>query len=244
MLNENQELAKIFKTPVFGSALTIATKQFQKRVGLPETGKPSAAMWRLLAKGKKNNVFAINQNESKTENFDDDDIVIVDDKLEEKLPTCASILELYVLFENTNWELVKSSKQGCPYSFSHCTATQPEVAFTTLQNNWRRQGWVNDGYNVCVAANGDWILMVPFDRISNGVKGFNSKSIHKSYVGGVDKSGKAKDTRTPEQILFDKHWHYLISVYCPWMEEKGHNEVAAKACPSYKLKDWLKNNRL
>jgi N-acetylmuramoyl-L-alanine amidase len=37
------------------------------------------------------------------------------------------------------------------------------------------------------------------EKVSNGVKGFNSETINISYMGGVDFKNNAKDTRTPEQ---------------------------------------------
>lgn len=243
MLNEQTELAHIFKVPVFSAALTVAIKEFQKRVGLPQTGKPSPKMWQILAKGKENKVIAVNQSSS-VEDFDDDAKQAEPETMAESLPTCSSILELYVLFENTDWELVKRNKKGLKESYSHCTATRQDASFKALQNGWRARGWKSDGYNICVAANGDWILFMPFHLTSNGVAGRNSFSIHKSYIGGIDSNGRAIDNRTPEQILFDKHWHYLISVYCPWVKERGHNEVSNKACPSYNVQEWLLKNRL
>jgi hypothetical protein len=245
MLNELKELQKWLKIPMAGVAVKTAIQAYQKKHGLKITGTPTHELWEHLAKGKKNNVIPVSHNESKKEDFSDDDAKLneipkEEIEIKETLPTSASILELYVLFQNTDWDRVKRAKQGLPYCFSHCTATRQTATVKAIQNGWRARGWVNDGYNVLTSANGDWTYLVAFDKVANGVAGFNSKAIHKSYIGGVNEQGKGFDNRTPEQLLFDKHWHYLIRKYCPWIEERGHNEVSNKACPSYKVKEWLK----
>ena len=54
------------------------------------------------------------------------------------------------------------------------------------------------------------------------------------YVGGVDRDGKTpKDTRTPEQrealAAYVRDFHRRF----PDVRIVGHNELAAKACPSF-----------
>jgi N-acetylmuramoyl-L-alanine amidase len=239
MLNEKHEIAKLLKVPVAGAALTIAIKEFQKRAGIPQTGVPSPKMWEILAGDHKSKIVPINKIDDPKEDLDDDDQATEPAKVSENLPTCASILELYALFANTDWDAVMK-KRNIKEVFYHCTATRQDATFTALQNGWRARGWKNDGYHICVNAAGDWILFVPFENVSNGVGGRNSGALNMSYIGGINKNGRAEDNRTPEQIEFHKHFHYLVKKHLPKAEERGHNEVAAKACPSYNLKNWLK----
>lgn len=73
--------------------------------------------------------------------------------------------------------------------------------------------WKNPGYHIIIYEDGTiWYVTKDgsYSRdkskwfpqlITNGVAGFNTPSIHISYIGGVDKTNvnKALDTRTPEQ---------------------------------------------
>ena len=78
-------------------------------------------------------------------------------------------------------------------------------------------------------------------EITNGAKGYNSYSRHVVYVGGLDsKTKKPKDTRTPEQLKSMAENVRAFHAKHPQVEIKGHNEVAAKACPSFDVQEWLK----
>jgi len=78
-------------------------------------------------------------------------------------------------------------------------------------------------------------------EITNGVAGINSKSRHIVYVGGIDKAGKPKDTRTPDQLKsLDKYVKSTIKNH-PTILIAGHNQFAAKACPSFDTVEWLKS---
>ena len=78
-------------------------------------------------------------------------------------------------------------------------------------------------------------------EVTNGAKGYNSVSRHIVYAGGVEKDGKTpKDTRTGcqkkalEKYVKDFHRKF------PDVRIIGHNELAAKACPSFDVQEWLK----
>jgi N-acetylmuramoyl-L-alanine amidase len=62
------------------------------------------------------------------------------------------------------------------------------------------------------------------------------------YVGGVDKNGKAKDTLNEVQETAMVNLIKALREEHGEMSLHGHNEFAAKACPSFKVKDkfgWL-----
>jgi N-acetylmuramoyl-L-alanine amidase len=86
------------------------------------------------------------------------------------------------------------------YIVEHCTAGYGSVA--SVQRYWKKQlGWRNPGYHVIIDLEGKKHYLLPFDQTSNGVRGYNSKSLHVSYIGGVDPLNykKALDSRTEEQ---------------------------------------------
>ena len=78
-------------------------------------------------------------------------------------------------------------------------------------------------------------------EITNGAKGYNSVSRHVVYAGGCDRAMKPKDTRTPAQLKAMEA--YVKDFHCrfPGVRIIGHNEVAAKACPSFDVQKWLKS---
>jgi N-acetylmuramoyl-L-alanine amidase len=85
--------------------------------------------------------------------------------------------------------------------------------------------------------------LAKYEEITNGVKGYNSTSIHFSYIGGIDATGKPKDTRTPKQ---KESLLYLIKQakkQFPNAIVQGHKDFkgVAKACPSFEAKTEYKN---
>ncbi|MEE1022210.1 MAG: N-acetylmuramoyl-L-alanine amidase [Muribaculaceae bacterium] len=61
------------------------------------------------------------------------------------------------------------------------------------------RGWKSPGYHYVVEADGRVVVLTGEEHIANGVKGFNSDSIHICYTGGIDASGRPADTRTSAQ---------------------------------------------
>ena len=128
------------------------------------------------------------------------------------------------------------------YLVIHCTATPEgrEVSSADIRK-WHTspvaqggRGWKQVGYTDLFHLNGGV-------EVTNGAKGYNSVSRHIVYAGGVEKDGKTpKDTRTGcqkkalEKYVKDFHRKF------PDVRIIGHNELAAKACPSFDVQEWLK----
>jgi N-acetylmuramoyl-L-alanine amidase len=82
----------------------------------------------------------------------------------------------------------------------HCTASQPNATIKSISDYHHKvKGWKVGGYHYIIEANGLYENTVNIKNVSNGVAGHNADSIHIAYVGGIDKQGKAKDTRTEAQ---------------------------------------------
>lgn len=78
----------------------------------------------------------------------------------------------------------------------HCTAGPIKQTTKSIQEYWRNAlGWKVDGYHRLTGED-ETEQLVPFEKPSNGVKGFNSEIINICYKGG---DSKGTDTRTDYQ---------------------------------------------
>lgn len=131
------------------------------------------------------------------------------------------------------------------YLVVHCTATPPNTTVQSILNYWKNNlGWKNPGYHVIVKADGTVQELLPIEKVSNGVAGFNSNSIHISYIGGVKVfKGKSEDTRTPAQketiLKYLKKWKAMF----PSAIIQGHRDFpnVKKDCPCFNAKPEYKN---
>jgi N-acetylmuramoyl-L-alanine amidase len=129
------------------------------------------------------------------------------------------------------------------YIVIHCTATPRSAKVDAIKNYWRNQlGWRNPGYHILIEEDGTRHYLQPFDQPANGVRGVNSNSIHISYIGGVDATGKAIDNRTEAQkasilIAIKEAMEYAVKGGTKPIIQ-GHRDFpnVAKDCPSYNAK--------
>lgn len=147
------------------------------------------------------------------------------------------------------------SKQKQKYLVIHCTATPEgrEVSAADIKRwhtspppvgrGWKQVGYTDlihlDGSVERLVANNEDEWVDPWE-ITNGVAGKNSVSRHIVYAGGCASDGKTpKDTRTAAQkkslAAYVKDFHAKH----PTVSIVGHNELAAKACPSFDVQKWL-----
>lgn len=125
----------------------------------------------------------------------------------------------------------------------HCTATQPNTKKESILNYWKNTlKWKSVGYHRLIDANGVIHELANYEQITNGVKGYNSESIHFSYIGGIDESGRPKDTRTLKQ---KESLLYLVKQakkQFPNAIVQGHKDFkgVVKACPSFDAKNEYK----
>jgi N-acetylmuramoyl-L-alanine amidase len=129
------------------------------------------------------------------------------------------------------------------YIVIHCTATQPNTKKEAILSYWKNTlKWKTVGYHRLIYANGVIHELAKYEQITNGVKGYNSESIHFSYIGGIDESGRPKDTRTLKQ---KESLLYLVKQakkQFPNAIVQGHKDFkgVAKACPSFEAKNEYK----
>lgn len=122
----------------------------------------------------------------------------------------------------------------------HCTAT-PEgrsVSVDTIRSWHIGQGWKDIGYHWVVLLDGTVKPGRHEAQIGSHVAGHNTGTLGVVYVGGVAADGKTpKDTRTPAQkAALLAHVKALIERYPTVKKVAGHNQYAAKACPSFDVR--------
>jgi N-acetylmuramoyl-L-alanine amidase len=130
------------------------------------------------------------------------------------------------------------------YLAVHCTATAPTATIEAIQNYWREHlAWTMPGYHFIVKADGALVNLLPIEKVSNGVKGFNSETINISYIGGIDKKRRPKDTRTLAQKETLLSVLKLLKKKFPTAIIQGHRDFpnVKKACPSFDAKKEYEN---
>lgn len=124
----------------------------------------------------------------------------------------------------------------------HCTATPEgkDYSIADIRSWHKARGFTDIGYHFVVHLDGKVEAGRPLDEIGAHVQGHNVGSIGCSYVGGVDADdvNKAEDTRTEAQkkamISLTKK---LVKDFPGISRIAGHNEFAAKACPSFDVRN-------
>lgn len=126
----------------------------------------------------------------------------------------------------------------------HCTAT-PEGRNITVKEvrQWHLARGFNDiGYHYVILLDGTVQTGRPVSRVGAHVKGQNTGSIGIAYVGGIDRSGAAKDTLNPAQEAAMVNLINDLRERFGHLTLHGHNEFDNKACPSFNVKtkfQWL-----
>lgn len=137
------------------------------------------------------------------------------------------------------------------YIAVHCTASHQSMTIEGLKQEFRRKGWVNPGYHYVVLPDGKITQLLDEDKISNGVKGFNSVLINVAYIGGIDRIGKPTDNRTDEQKASLRSLLKMLHKKYPTAVIQGHRDFSPdlnkdgkitpnewmKACPCFNAKE-------
>ncbi|MCH5326927.1 MAG: N-acetylmuramoyl-L-alanine amidase [Duncaniella sp.] len=122
----------------------------------------------------------------------------------------------------------------------HCSATPEGKDYTVAQiRDWhvRGNGWSDIGYHFVIDRYGVVHKGRSVEKIGAHTKGQNARSIGICLIGGMDAENKRpKDTRTPAQrVALVNLVKELKATYGENVTVHGHNEFAAKACPSFNV---------
>lgn len=130
------------------------------------------------------------------------------------------------------------------YLVVHCTATPQTAKIASIKNYWKNVlGWNNPGYHYIINPDGTFAQLQPEELPANGVAGYNSNSIHISYIGGVTTANVPIDNRTAEQKATMLRMLTGLKKKYPKAVIQGHRDFpkVAKACPSFNAREEYKN---
>ncbi len=117
--------------------------------------------------------------------------------------------------------------------FIHCTGTATNARVSSIVNYWKNNlGWRHPGYHLIFPLEG-FTALQDLNLPSNGVRGYNARSIHLCTIGGLDQDGAFSDTRNNSQQQLLHAAVQIIHNHIPNADILGHNEVSNKACPCY-----------
>lgn len=153
---------------------------------------------------------------------------------------------------------------GKKYSLANLkkqTLTLPSgKKINAAQTNGR--GWVKAGYADLIQRSGNILNITPYNfdnqidiwEVTNGVANYNSVCRHICLAGGWLPDGSNKSTGKlngqylkPEQLYTSEQLKSLEKYVLMQLEMQpslivcGHNQLAIKSCPNFKVPDWLKS---
>ena len=126
----------------------------------------------------------------------------------------------------------------------HCSATKDTQTYTPeqLERDHKARGFIQAGYHFYIRRNGEIVSMRPVEQIPAHAKGFNRNSIAICYEGGLDVTGKPKDTRTIKQKESIRILLLLLLTHYPGARICGHRDLGAhKACPCFNAEEEYAN---
>ena len=111
--------------------------------------------------------------------------------------------------------------------FVHCTASGQKKTVNDILAEFKSKGWKAPGYHWLVTPDGRKVNILSEDKVSNGVKGYNSISVNVAYIGGIDKEHpKGIDNRTPEQKAALRELLTELKGRYPEAKIMGHRDVS------------------
>ena len=138
----------------------------------------------------------------------------------------------------------------------HCTATREgqSVSAATIRQWHLKQGWSDIGYHYVILLDGRVEKGRADNLVGSHVKGWNTGSLAIVYVGGLDKDGKAKDTRTMAQKKAMKDLIAKLAGQHKVTRIVGHRDLSPdkdgdgvvekhewlKDCPCFDVPAWVK----
>lgn len=235
-VQELQTMLGIHADGIFGPITERHVRTFQSENNLKVDGIVGPKTLNILMQKHMGEVVPIFDKCDVNEDLSDPEEEMRIDPRDEGVPTSKCLLELIHLIQSS--EITRNVDK---FVF-HCTATPSTTTIASILNYWKNNlRWKNPGYHLIIKEDGSWTQLLDFNKISNGVQGINYRSIHASYIGGIDSQKKAKDTRSDMQKEVFKVIYESFSRKLPNLTFHGHNEFSNKDCPCFDVIQWVRD---
>lgn len=124
------------------------------------------------------------------------------------------------------------------YIAVHCTAGSQKSTVNDLLAEFRKKGWKAPGYHYVITADGKIHQLLDTEKVSNGVKGYNSVTVNIAYTGGMD----GVDNRTDEQKKSLVVLLKLLRKRYPDAVIQGHRDFSTDRNGNGKIEknEWIK----
>lgn len=132
----------------------------------------------------------------------------------------------------------------------HCSATKVgwlsnrrvEKKIKEIDSWHRAKSWAGIGYHYVIDRDGTVGNGRPVEKTGAHVRGHNRGTIGVCLIGGWDSNENDRflDNFTKDQdAALTQLLAKLKAVYGSDVKVSGHNEYAAKACPGFRVSEWL-----
>jgi N-acetylmuramoyl-L-alanine amidase len=119
------------------------------------------------------------------------------------------------------------------YIVIHCTAGHKNQSVESIKSWWKQLGWKNVGYHFLVMGDGSVERLADLDKVTNGVAGYNSNSIHISYTGGMVKDDRTDAQKASILLCIKEALEYAVKGGTV-PKILGHRDFGVnKACPQF-----------
>ena len=124
------------------------------------------------------------------------------------------------------------------YIAVHCTAGSQKATVNDLMAEFRKKGWKAPGYHYVITADGKIHQLLDTEKVSNGVRGYNSVTVNIAYTGGMD----GVDNRTDEQKKSLAILLKLLRKRYPDAVIQGHRDFSPDLNGNGKIEkcEWIK----
>ena len=112
----------------------------------------------------------------------------------------------------------------------HCSATKETSRLTplALDRMHRQRGFNGCGYHYYIERDGKINSMRPSEKVGAHAWGYNAHSLGICYEGGLDKNGRAADTRTERQKVSLRALVKVLRQLYPTINRVvGHRDLSA-----------------
>ena len=124
------------------------------------------------------------------------------------------------------------------YIAVHCTAGSQRSTVNDLLAEFKKKGWKAPGYHYVITADGKIHQLIDTEKVSNGVRGYNSVTVNIAYTGGMD----GVDNRTDEQKKSLVVLLKLLRKRYPDAVIQGHRDFSPDRNGNGKIEknEWIK----